>query len=175
MTDDMAFFTDNTGNVKYSAYCLACKRDCKQSHRAEVVECIRREATRNTIKKLERQDPARRELTAKEKQAIRELVRQCANYDKEDKSCLPLETGCYMMNKHFNGGFCRWFQQAVLPLNPALEAALLRTGENMKACAVCGGLFPVAGRKAYCSEKCREIGKKAADAKRAKKYRLKKG
>jgi len=38
-----------------------------------------------------------------------------------------------------------------------------------------GEPFPVAGRKAYCSEKCREIGQKAADADRAKKYRKNKG
>ena len=35
---------------------------------------------------------------------------------------------------------CRWFTAAVLPLDEALEAALLRRGSR-KRCAVCGAFF----------------------------------
>ena len=65
-----------------------------------------------------------RELTRQEKTAIRKLVVQwCANYDR-DTGCLPLDCGCYMLGKIWTGPMCRYFRQAVLPLDPALEQAL---------------------------------------------------
>ena len=85
-----------------------------------------------------------RELTREEKRAIRALVTKwCANYDKE-YGCLPLECECYMFGKCWTGAYCRYFQEAVLPLDPALESALLTEGPRpeFKPCPVCGG--PVA-------------------------------
>ena len=65
-----------------------------------------------------------RELTRQEKAAIRSLVKRwCANYDK-DIGCLPLNCKCYMLGKCWTGSYCRYFREAVLPLDPALEAAL---------------------------------------------------
>lgn len=120
--------------------------------------------------------PIPRELTAAERREIRHLVvGLCANYDSE-YGCLPLDRECYMLNKWWTGSLCKYFESSVLPTNPVLERAL--KGEppaNTKPCAVCGKRFPVAGRKTYCSEKCREQGQRAADAKRAKKYRKNKG
>lgn len=41
-----------------------------------------------------------RELTRFERAAIRRLVTNlCANYDCQDKLCLPLDCPCYMLNK----------------------------------------------------------------------------
>ena len=69
-----------------------------------------------------------RELTREEKRKIRALVTKwCANYDKE-YGCLPLECECYMFGKCWTGAYCRYFREAVLPLDPALEAALLTEG-----------------------------------------------
>lgn len=69
-----------------------------------------------------------RELTREEKSKIRALVvKWCANYDKE-YGCLPLECECYMFGKCWTGAYCRYFREAVLPLDPALEAALLTEG-----------------------------------------------
>ena len=66
-----------------------------------------------------------RELTREEKRKIRVLVTKwCANYDKE-YGCLPLDCECYMLGKCWTGALCRYFREAVLPLDPALEAALL--------------------------------------------------
>lgn len=117
-----------------------------------------------------------RELTAAERREIRRLVAGlCANYDSE-YGCLPLDCECYMLNKWWTGSLCRYFENSVLPTNPILERAL--KGEppaNTKPCAICGKRFPIAGRKAYCSEKCREQGQREKDAKRAKKYRQSKG
>ena len=65
-----------------------------------------------------------RELTRQERAAIRALVvKWCANYDRE-YGCLPLDCPCYMLGKCWTGAYCRYFREAVLPLDPALEAAI---------------------------------------------------
>ena len=104
-------------------------------------------------------DGLARELTREEKRAIRALVtRWCANYDREC-GCLPLDGECYMLGKCWTGAYCRYFREAVLPLDPALEAALLTEGPrpDFKICPVCGGAVPADGRMAYCSESCARI------------------
>ena len=97
-----------------------------------------------------------RELTREEKAAIRSLVvKWCANYDREC-GCLPLDCECYMLVKCWTGAYCRYFREAVLPLDPALEAALLTEGPrpDFKVCPVCGGPVPPDRRQAYCSAAC---------------------
>ena len=60
--------------------------------------------------------PPERELTRSERAAIRRLVTSlCANYDCQDKLCLPLDCPCYMLNK--------WWARRVLPLFPGGGAA----------------------------------------------------
>jgi predicted nucleic acid-binding Zn ribbon protein len=105
-----------------------------------------------------------RELTRKERRMIKLLaVGLCANYDK-DYGCLPLESCCYMLGKWYTGAYCKYFRNAVLPLNPDLEMALLgRSRGNMKPCAVCGAFFIPKGRKAYCSDGCRIIGTRSME------------
>ena len=111
-----------------------------------------------------------RELTAREKQAVRRLViSECANHDHE-YGCLPLDGACYMFTIAFNtSGLCKYFRDAVLPTDPALEAVF--TGKATKPCQRCGRKFPVAGRKAYCSDACADAARKAATAKRVRKHR----
>ena len=85
-----------------------------------------------------------RELTREEKRKIRALVvKWCANYDKE-YGCLPLECECYMFGKCWTGAYCRYFREAVLPLDPALEAALTTVGPrpDFKPCPICGNATP---------------------------------
>ena len=94
-----------------------------------------------------------------EKRTIRALVTKwCANYDKE-YGCLPLDCECYMLGKCWTGAYCRYFREAVLPLDPALEVSLLSEGPrpDFKICPVCGGAVPADGRMAYCSESCARI------------------
>lgn len=100
-----------------------------------------------------------RELTREEKRAIRALVTKwCANYDREC-GCLPLDCECYMLGKCWTGAYCRYFREAVLPLDPALEVSLLTEGPrpDFKPCPICGGAVPADGRMAYCSESCARI------------------
>lgn len=93
-----------------------------------------------------------RELTRDERAGIRKLVvGMCANYDRE-YGCLPLDCECYMLNKWWTGAYCKYFQNAVLLLDPALEAALLgRSAPDTCACPVCGEPFVQQGKRAYCS------------------------
>ena len=70
-----------------------------------------------------------RELTRDERKKIRSLVTgMCANYDRETGLCLPLDCGCYMLHKCWTGAYCRYFREAVLPLDPELLAALTVEG-----------------------------------------------
>ncbi|BAL00441.1 hypothetical protein OBV_32420 [Oscillibacter valericigenes Sjm18-20] len=103
-----------------------------------------------------------RELTREEKTAIRALViKWCANYDRE-YGCLPLDCPCYMLGKCWTGADCRYFREAVLPNDPALEALLASEGAapDFKACPVCGAAVPRDGRQAYCSAACARAARK---------------
>jgi len=105
-----------------------------------------------------------RELTAGERAAIRKLVTLlCANYDRE-YGCLPLECECYMLGKWWTGAYCKYFQNAVLPTDPVLEAALLGyTAPDICLCPVCGNRFIQQGKRAYCSPACqREADRRKA-------------
>ena len=74
-----------------------------------------------------------RELTREEKGKIRALVTKwCANYDRE-YGCLPLDCECYMLGKCWTGTYCRYFRDAVLPLDSVLEAALTAEGPARSA------------------------------------------
>ena len=111
-----------------------------------------------------------RELTRAERAAIRKLVTEmCANYDRAF-GCMPLDCDCYMFGKAWTGNNCKYFQNAVLPLEPMLEAALLSQTIETRLCAYCGEAFPVSGKQAYCGEAC--AGK--AQRKRNREYMRKK-
>lgn len=97
-----------------------------------------------------------RELTREERAAIRRLVTSlCANYDRE-YGCLPLDCQCYMLGKCWTGALCRYFREAVLPTDPALQAALCSEGPlpEIRPCPVCGRPFLPDGRTRYCSPSC---------------------
>lgn len=63
---------------------------------------------------------------------------------------------CYMLEKCWTDSYCRYFREAVLPTDPALEAALLSEGPapETRPCPVCGRAFLPDGRTRYCSEAC---------------------
>ena len=114
--------------------------------------------------------PHTRELTTKERRAIRRLVTSaCANHDSE-YGCLALECACYMFTIAFHTSvLCRYFRAAVLPLDPELAAVF--TGQPVKPCQRCGRSFPVEGRRAYCSEACAAAALKAGTAARVRRHR----
>jgi hypothetical protein len=117
-----------------------------------------------------------RELTGRERQAIRRQVKEwCANYD-NDYGCLPLDCECFMFGKAYSGGaLCKWFRDAVLPLDAGLERIF--TGgiaPDTKPCAVCGTAFPLNGRQIYCSDKCAAVGRRKSVAGNVRAYRERK-
>ena len=104
--------------------------------------------------------------------AARRLVHECCNYD--SGNCLLLEDGepCVCVQRISYSPLCRWFTAAVLPLDEALEAALLRRGSR-KRCAVCGAFFfPKSNRGKYCPD-CAGRMKRINAAKRKRKQREK--
>ena len=117
-----------------------------------------------------------RELTGKEKRAIRRLVKaMCANYDAE-YGCLPLDGDCYMFGIAFNtSGLCRYFKNAVLPLNLKLERIFIGgVAPDTKPCVICGKTFPLNGRQSYCSAKCAVVGRRKCVARNVDAYRRRK-
>ena len=95
--------------------------------------------------------------------AARRLVHECCNYD--SGNCLLLEDGepCVCVQSISYSLLCRWFTAAVLPLDEALEAALLRRGSR-KRCAVCGAFFfPKSNRGKYCPDCAGRMKRLAAE------------
>jgi len=120
--------------------------------------------------------PTSRELTRAERAAIRRLVNHCANYDNTDKICLPLDCPCYMLNKWWTGSLCRYFRDALLPTDPALETTI--TGEDtsmrQKTCPVCGKSYLPITSQAYCSDACRVQARRKSERERKRRERQKK-
>ena len=115
-----------------------------------------------------------RELTRWERTKIRRMVvDSCANYDSQDRVCRPLDCPCYMLHKWWAGSFCRYFQEAVLPVDPALESAI--TGEDtslkQKTCPVCGKAYLPITSQAYCSDSCRAFARRKSERERKRRKR----
>ena len=101
----------------------------------------------------------------------RRLVHECCNYD--SGNCIALDDGeeCICVQSISYSLLCRWFRAAVLPLDKALETALLHRRDG-KRCAVCGALFvPGSNRAKYCPN-CGEQMKRKRAAARKRKQRL---
>ena len=80
---------------------------------------------------------------------------------------------CYMLGKCWTGAYCRYFREAVLPLNPALEAALNTEGPapETRPCPICGQPIPIDGRRRYCSEACSKAARQKKQRGYMRKYR----
>lgn len=115
-----------------------------------------------------------RELSRLERAEIRRLVvESCANYDGQEKLCRPLDCSCYMIQKWWTGSLCRYFREAVLPVDPALESAI--TGEDtslkQKKCPVCGRAYLPTTSQAYCSDACRIFARRKSERERKRRER----
>ena len=115
-----------------------------------------------------------RELTRWERAKIRRMVvDSCANYDSQDRLCRPLDCPCYMLQKWWTGSLCQYFQEAVLPTDPALESGL--TGEDtslkQKNCPVCGRAYLPTTSQAYCSDACRVFARRKSERERKRRKR----
>lgn len=100
----------------------------------------------------------------------RRLVHECCNYD--GGNCLALDDGdeCVCVQSISYSLLCRWFRAAVLPLDKALETALLHRGEA-KRCAVCGAVFlPGSNRAKYCPDCAKRERRRKEAARQRKRY-----
>ena len=114
------------------------------------------------------------ELSRSERKSARNLViRLCANYDDEIGSCLPRDRPCSMFSKS-GGEICGYFINSVLPNEPELEAAIMASApaRDKRFCAICGKAFIGDGRR-YCSGQCAGIARRHGNAKRLRRYRIK--
>ena len=102
-------------------------------------------------------------MSSTQKRAAYKLIRdECCNLD-PDGYCIMLDCKCPQLQSE--SLICKWFQEAVLPLNKELHAEI--TGStNRKPCAVCNRLFvPLSNRALYCAE-CAAKVRRQKDAER---------
>ena len=161
---------DPCKGCRYYKECKGKKKQCRKKFRALIVE------PRPSGHRGPKSCMDARALTRDEKKKIRSLVTgMCANYDRESGLCLPLDCACYMLHKCWTGAYCRYFREAVLPLNPELQASLTTEGisPELRACAVCGKAFLPEGRQAYCSDACKAEGNRRKSRERMRKMREK--
>lgn len=98
--------------------------------------------------------------------------RECCNYD--DGMCVVLENGygdaCVQCISH--SVMCRWFRDAVLPLDAGLKKELYPETRG-KQCEQCGVFFhPGSNRSRFCKE-CAKWREKRKRAERMRKRRRK--
>ena len=88
-------------------------------------------------------------LTKEQMPRVRRLVKQCCNYDGGECIALDDGAGCVCVQTISYSLLCKWFRNAVLPLDPALELRLL--GGTTKRCENCREQFvPGSNRAKYC-------------------------
>ena len=118
--------------------------------------------------------PEPRELTRAELVTMKKLVRSlCANYDHE-YGCLLLDDKCYMLyGVAYNcSALCKYFRNAVLPNDPALEAVFAGTEmPETEPCAFCGKPFVTKGKRDYCSAACQKGANRKNTRERMRKQR----
>ena len=94
-------------------------------------------------------------------ETMRLVEQTCANYG--DGHCLILDRPCVYQNDTTNLRRCGYFEEAVLPGNPILEAkyhAARGQVDNRPRCESCGDPFErKSNRQKYCSECAVEIRK----------------
>ena len=92
------------------------------------------------------------QMNDEQRKQARKLIRsRCCNYD--NGSCLVLDWSfCNVCPQWISYSLnCKWFRNAVLPNDPALEASLLNGIRPTRRCAVCGIAFvPGSNRAKYC-------------------------
>lgn len=104
--------------------------------------------------------------------AVKKLVKKCCNYYQGMCMALDEGDGCPCVQSFSYSLICKWFRNAVLPIEPSLEAALFRC--EKKICAYCGKPFiPTSNRAAYCPN-CRTKHQREKDAEKHRRLYAKK-
>ena len=83
------------------------------------------------------------------------IKKECCNYD--SGNCVLLDDGetCVCPQTISYSLLCKWFRNAVLPLDNDLYIKLTHP-KNAKTCVICGSEFSYMGNKAKYCEKCKK-------------------
>ena len=108
-------------------------------------------------------------LTDEQLTAVKKLVKKCCNY--YQGMCMALDggDGCPCVQSFSYSLICKWFRNAVLPLDPVLERKL--RNEPLKKCERCGQEIVVTSNHTkFCAE-CKRIRRRDLDAERKRNQR----
>ena len=99
---------------------------------------------------------------------VRQIRRRCANFDRENGYCLPLDDLCPQTLTL--SLLCRYYRAAVLPDDPALEAEIRKTGQR---CQICGAWYSPKGRNAKYCPACAVEQRRIHNRERLRRWRAK--
>ena len=109
-------------------------------------------------------------MTPGQRKRANALIRKnCCNYDYGN--CIALDDGeeCVCPQTISYSVLCKWFRNAVLPADKALEAEIFHD-DSVKRCAECGAGFEAKSNRAKycpnCAEKVHRRQKNKSDRKR---------
>ena len=109
-------------------------------------------------------EPILRLTPGQHAKVVRQIRRRCANFDRENCYCLPLDDICPQTLTL--SLLCRYYRAAVLPDDPALEAEIRKTGQR---CQICGAWYSPKGRNAKYCPSCAVEQRRALDRQRKRK------
>lgn len=102
---------------------------------------------------------------------VRRLTHECCNYC--NGNCLLLDDGeeCVCVQSISYSLLCRWFQAAVLPLDAALYAEIIKDRDEVKRCCECGATFqPKSNRAKYCAACAKRMRRRKEAERQRKRY-----
>ena len=88
-------------------------------------------------------------------------------------NCLLLDDGeeCVCVQSISYSLLCRWFQAAVLPLDAALYAEIIKDRDEVKRCCECGATFqPKSNRAKYCAACAKRMRRRKEAERQRKRY-----
>lgn len=102
------------------------------------------------------------QMTPAQLKRAKKLIRaECCNYNTQNKECFALDEGdgCVCVQSISYSLLCRWFKEAVLPLDEKLYLELM-SDSKAKTCAYCHREFLPKGNAAKYCPSCRKIIKR---------------
>ncbi|MCI9626324.1 MAG: conjugal transfer protein [Clostridia bacterium] len=105
-----------------------------------------------------------KQMTPGQRRKANALIRKtCCNYD--NGNCIALDDGeeCVCVQSISYSLICKWFVNAVLPVDKVLYAQIM--GQKVKHCAACGAVFaPGSNRAKYCASCAAKVHRRQKNA-----------
>lgn len=106
------------------------------------------------------------QMTPAQLKRAKKLIRaECCNYDAQNNECFALDEGdgCVCVQSISYSLLCRWFKEAVLPLDPVLEKEVFGL-DNKKLCQHCRKPFIPKSNRSYLCPECNRRHRKRQQA-----------